>query len=232
MTYKEAIKELEALKNDRGISYYQRTFGSDGKYLGLGLTQLKKLAKKIKINPTLAKQLLDSEYFEAKMLSFMVDDPKQYELKHLEKIIQSLPAKYNESPLSYFTMVFTDFITSKSPHAKEIVSNFHKNKNKVYRFIAYSTLASLGKNKTIEENYFNQFLPEIENNIQTEENNVKDAMNNSLFYWGQRSKELNSKVIKSFKKNGSVIVDYGETSCKTPDVPKILQSDRIQKKLV
>lgn len=232
MTYKEAIKELEALKNDRGISYYQRTFGSDGKYLGLGLTQLKKLAKKIKVNPPLAEQLLDTEYFEAKMLSFMVDDPKQYDLKRLKKIIKSLPPKYNESPLSYFTMVFTDYITAKSPHAKEIVSKFYKSKNNVQRFIAYSTLTSLGKNKTIEENYFDQFLPEIEMNIQSEENNVKDAMNNSLFYWGQRSKELNSKILKSFKKIGRVVVDYGETSCKTPDVPKILQSDRIQKKLI
>lgn len=232
MTYNEAIKELEALKNDRGISYYQKTFGSDGKYLGLGLTQLKKLAKKIKVNSQLAKQLFDSEYFEAKMLSFMVDDPKLYDLKRLEKIIQSLPAQYNESPLSYFTMVFTDFITAKSPEAKKIVSKYYKSKNKVQRFIAYSTLSSLGKNKTIEENYFNQFLPDIENNIQSEENNVKDAMNNSLFYWGQRSKELNSKIIKSFEKIGKVIVDYGETSCQTPDVPKILSSERIQKKFL
>ena len=230
MRYKEIITELETLKNDRGISYYQKTFGTDGKYLGLGLTQLKKLAKKIKVNPTLAEQLLESEYFEAKMLSFMVDDPKLYDLKRLEKIIQSLPDKYNESPLSYFTMVFTDFISAKSPDAKEIVIKYYKSKNKTYRFIAYSTLSSLGKNKSIEENYFNQFLPEIENNIQSEENNVKDAMNNSLFYWGQRSKVLNSKILKSFKKIGKIVVDYGETSCQTPDVPKILSSERIQKK--
>ncbi len=232
MTYKEVIKELEALKNDRGISYYQKTFGSDGKYLGLGLTQLKKLTKKIKVNPKLAQQLLDSEYFEAKMLSFMVDDPKQYNKKRLDDLIKSLPAKYNESPLSYFTMVFTEFITAKSPDVIEIITKYSKSKNKVHRFVAYSTLNNLGKSKNINDDYFDHFLSEIENNIQSEENNVKDAMNNSLLSWGQRSKDLNSRILKSFKKIGKVVVDYGETSCQTPDVPKILSSERIQKKFL
>ena len=230
MTYKEAIKELEALKNDRGISYYKKTFGAEGKYLGLGLTQLRKLAKKIKVNPKLAAQLLDSEYFEAKMLAFMVDDPKLYDKNRLEELIKNLPAKYNESPLSYFTMVFTEFITSKSPNAEEIVIKYSKSKNKINRFVAYSTLNNLAKNKKIEYSYFDKFLSEIEKNIQSEENNVKDAMNNSLLSWGQRNKSLNSKVLKSFKIIGKVIVDYGETSCQTPDVPKILSSERIQKK--
>lgn len=230
MTYKEVISELEALKNDRGIGYYIKTFGSKGKYLGLGLTQLRKLAKKIKVDTKLASQLFNSDYFEAKMLSFMVDDPKLYDKKRLEELIKKIPAKYNESPLSYFTMVFTEFITSKSPNAEEIVIKYSKSKNKIHRFVAYSTLNNLAKNKKIEDSYFDQFLSEIEKNIQSEENNVKDAMNNSLLSWGQRSKSLNSKVLKSFNKIGKVLVDYGETSCQTPDLPKILSSERIQKK--
>lgn len=231
MTYNEAIRELEVLKNDRGISYYQKIFGADGNYLGLGLTQLRKLSKKIKVNPKIAAQLFASEYFEAKMLSFMIDDPKQYDLKHIEKLIKSFPSNYNESPLSYFTMVFTEFITGKSSYVKEIVTKLSKSKNKVHRFIAYSTLNNLGKNKGIEDIYFNEFLSVIEKSIQSEKNNVKDAMNNSLLSWGQRSKDLNSKIIESFKKIGKIVVDYGETSCQTPDVPKILSSERIQKKL-
>jgi hypothetical protein len=90
----------------------------------------------------------------------------------------------------------------------------------------------LAKNKNVDDIYFDQFLSDIENNIQSEENNVKDAMNNSLLSWGQRSKDLNSRILKSFKKIGKVIVDYGETSCQTPDVPKILSSERIQKKFL
>ena len=35
---------------------------------------------------------------------------------------------------------------------------------------------------------------------------------------------------RAFKKIGKVTVDYGDTSCQTPDVPKFLSSDRIIKK--
>lgn len=231
MTYKEVIKELERLKNERGIGYYKKTFGEDGYYLGLGLTQLRKLAKKIKTNVEIANQLLGSKYFEAKMLSFMVDDATRYDKKLLEAVIKKIPSEYNESPLSYFTMVFTEFIIAKSPVVKEITTKYSKSKNDVQRFIAFSTLNNIGKNKKVEDQYFDPFLEIIEKNIQSEANNVKDAMNNSMLAWGQRSKDLNSKIIKAYKKIGNVIVDYGETSCQTPDVPKILASERIQKKI-
>lgn len=231
MTYKEVIKELESLKNDRGIGYYKKSFGEDGNYLGLGLTQLRKLAKKIKTDVKIAEQLLDAEYFEAKMLSFMVDDPKQYNKKRIEDLIKKLLSKYSESPLSYFTMVFTEFISAKSPDAKDIVIKYSKSKNEVFRFIAFSTLNNLAKNKKVEDDFINQFLEIIEQNIQSEANNVKDSMNNSMLVWGQRSKTLNSKILKIYKNIGKVVVDYGETSCQTPDVPKILSSERIQKKI-
>lgn len=230
MTYSEAISELENFKNERGIKNYKKIFGEDGKYLGLGLTQLRKIAKKIKIDPTLAPKLQKSKYFEARMLSFMVDDPNLYNKQKLENLIKELPEKYNESPLSYFTMVFTEYIVAKSPDVKEVIIKWSKSKNSISRFIAYSTLSSLGKNKKIEDEFFNQFLPVIESNIQNEVNNVKDAMNNSLFYWGQRNKNLNTNIRRAFKKIGKVTVDYGDTSCQTPDVPKFLSSDRIIKK--
>ena len=55
MTYQEAIKELESLKNERGIKYYKKTYGDNTNHLGLGLTQLRKLAKKIKVGVALSK---------------------------------------------------------------------------------------------------------------------------------------------------------------------------------
>ena len=128
MTYQEAIKELEALKNERGIGYDKKTFGDEGQYLGLGLTQLRKLAKKIKTNSKLAEKLLGSDYFEAKMLAFMIDDPIQYDKKHLERLVESLPEKYSNSPLSYFTMIFTEFIVAKSPDVKDVIIKLTKKK--------------------------------------------------------------------------------------------------------
>lgn len=231
MTYKEVIAELESLKNERGINYYNKTYGDSSNYLGLGLTPLRKLAKKIKVDPDLAAQLLKSKYFEAKILSIMVDDPQLYDQKTMEKYIKSLPDKFSENPLSYFTMMLTEYIVAKSPDAEKVIEKLSKSKNSSERFIAYSTLANLGRLKSSNNEFFKKFLPTIESNIQNEQNNVKDAMNNSLLYWGQRDKKLNKNILTSFSKIGTVVVDYGDTSCKTPNVPNILSSERIQNKL-
>ncbi len=231
MTYQEVIKELEIFKNERGIGYYKQTFGDNSNYLGLGLTQLRKIAKKIKIDVSLAEKLMKSKYFEAKMLSLMVDDPLRYDKKSLEVLLKDLPDQYSESPLSYFTLVFTEYVVAKSPDVREVITNWAISKDAVQRFIAYATLNNLGNSKNIEDNFFNQFLPIIESNLQKEVNNVKDAMNNSLLSWGQRNTSLHSKILNSLKKIGEVNVDYGETSCQTPDVLKILSSERIIKKL-
>jgi hypothetical protein len=231
VTYKETIKELESLKNQRGIKYYQKTYGDGIDYLGLGLTPLRKLARKIKINHDLADELSLSKYFEARILSIMVDDPKLYTQKKLEKYIKLLPERFNENPLSYFTMMFTEYIVSKSPDAEKVISKLAQSKNGAERFIAYSSLANLGRINTSTDEFFIQFVSQITSNIQAEENNVKDAMNNSLLYWGQRNKKLNKLILNAYDKIGSIAVDYGDTSCKTPDVPKTLRSERIQEKI-
>ena len=162
----------------------------------------------------------------------MIDDPKQYDQKKLESYIQNVPEKYNENPLSYFTMMLTEFIVSKSPDVEKVIVKLSKSKNGVNRFIAYSSLAKLGRTNKRENDFFEQFLPIIESNIQKEDNNVKEAMNNSLLFWGQRSKELSVKILNSFKEIGDVIVDYGTTFWQTPNVLQILSSDRIKDKLI
>jgi len=231
MTYQEIIQQLESLKNERGINYYKKTFGDSANYLGLGLTQLRKLAKRIRVDTKLAEKLFGSKYFEAKMLSFMIDDPKEYNLERIETLVNTFPTSYNYSPLSYFSMVFTEFITSKSSDAEKLITKWSGSNNSTQRFIAYLTLANLGRLNKSKVEFFEKFLIGIKKNIQEEENNVKDAMNNSLLYWGQRNKQINLKILESFKVIGIVEVDYGDTSCKTPNVPKILTSERVVNKL-
>ena len=231
MTYREVIKELESLKNEKGLKHYEKIFGKKDNYLGLGLTVLRKLAKKIKINANLAQELMESDYVEAKMLSIMIDDPNEYDKKRIDKLVKKLPQHYSSSPLSYYIMVLTEYIIAKSPEVEQIINNYAKSKNSTDRFIAYSTLANLGKMGKVEDKYFLPFLSTIEKTIQNEDNNVKDVMNNSMLYWGQRSKDLHEKVMKASNNIGTITVDYGDTSCQTPNVPLILSSDRILNKL-
>ena len=76
------------------------------------------------------------------------------------------------------------------------------------------------------------WLGEIEKRIHKEPNWVKDAMNTALISIGSVDKKLNAKALLSAKKIGKVEVEYGDTSCLTPDALEQLTSERVQKKLV
>ena len=71
----------------------------------------------------------------------------------------------------------------------------------------------------------------MKDELQNEENFVKDAMNTALWMIGQRSKHLNALVLDAANTIGKVEVDYGDNSCKAMDLTEHLTSERIQKKL-
>ncbi|MFH1198320.1 MAG: hypothetical protein V1720_21640 [bacterium] len=85
--------------------------------------------------------------------------------------------------------------------------------------------------KEMKDEYFLKYISKIENEIRSEENFVKDAMNMSLFMMGQRNKVLNKSAIEAAKKIGQIEVDYGDNSCQALNVLKHLTSERVQKKL-
>jgi hypothetical protein len=73
------IALLEAHKNERGIANWNKLDPEKRKLktFGLGLTQLRKLAKKVGRDHQLAKELWQSDYYDAKIISLLIDDPKK-----------------------------------------------------------------------------------------------------------------------------------------------------------
>jgi 3-methyladenine DNA glycosylase AlkD len=76
----EVFALLETHKNERGIQHWNRRYAtSQGalKSYGIGLTVLRKLAKSIGRNHELALQLWDSNFYDAKVIALLIDDPKK-----------------------------------------------------------------------------------------------------------------------------------------------------------
>jgi hypothetical protein len=84
----------------------------------------------------------------------------------------------------------------------------------------------------LEDSYFQPILDAIEKSLQSEENFVKDAMNNALFMIGRRSKSLNMCALEVANNIGQVEVDYGDNSCQPVNCVKHLSRERIQQKFI
>jgi len=226
LTKDDVIKLLEKNKNERGMANWNNSNPSNGKWTsyGIGLTQLKAIAKQIGRNHELASDLWQIPNYECKTLATIIDDPKKMTAGQAEMMVDDLN----------FWILAHSFCSGsivKAPFMKETAEKWMIHNDRQRRSCGYRLLYQLAQNyKKIDDSYFEKYLNIIERDLQAEENFVKDAMNNAMMAIGLRSAGLNRQALKAAKKIGKVEVDYGDNSCQAVDVIKHLTSDRIKDK--
>jgi 3-methyladenine DNA glycosylase AlkD len=68
----------------------------------------------------------------------------------------------------------------------------------------------------LPDDFFAPYLATIEREIHGRKNRVRDAMNNALIAVGIRDDALERQALAVAARIGTVLVDHGQTSCKTP----------------
>lgn len=220
-----AIRELlKAHKNERGISNWKRNGNKSWGTYGLGLTQLKKIAKQIQKDRGLARELRQQPNYDMKILSFLVDEPKNIPLEETKRTVLKME-------MWSVSHVYIQNIFSKLPYAMELAGIYRSSTKEIERRCGYGYLYYAAKNKKIPDAYFIPIINSIAGKLQSEENFVKDAMNNALLALGQRSTSLHELVLATADIIGKVTVDYGDNSCVAPDVRKQLKTATVLKKI-
>ncbi len=90
MTKQEVIEQLKEMGNPRAIKIWARMDMDTSNYLGVGLTKLKNLGKKIKKNHPLSVELWNSGIRDAMLLSFFLADPKEFTPEIINKYIKRI----------------------------------------------------------------------------------------------------------------------------------------------
>jgi 3-methyladenine DNA glycosylase AlkD len=83
---------------------------------------------------------------------------------------------------------------------------------------------------TLPDSAFEAYLAQIKNEIHTRKNRVRDAMNSALIAIGIRNAVLQSEALEAAGKIGKVVVDHGQTGCKTPDAAEYILKTVSRKK--
>jgi hypothetical protein len=79
---------------------------------------------------------------------------------------------------------------------------------------------------TLPDSYFEPLLDRIAHDLHGSKNRVRYAMNNVVIAIGVRSDALEAQAVDAAQRIGKVIVDHGETNCKTPDAIPYIQKTR------
>jgi len=89
MKLQEAMSHLQALRDDKVYQWNAKNGAGDNQF-GVKLGDIRTVARKIKLDPVLAKELWDTENLDARFLSILISSPKKFSAKELDEMIRSV----------------------------------------------------------------------------------------------------------------------------------------------
>lgn len=231
MTKSEVITLLKANRNERGVKNWEKLGADTGglKSFGIGLTQLRKLAKQLGRDHNLALQLWKTDNHDAKIVGLLIDEPKKMTREQAEEQVEEVDA-------GMLGHVFSscDATLPKASFAFDLAQVWIKSKDELRRRCGYGLIYELSKdsrNKELTDEFFLDCIKRISDRIEAEENWVRLSMGGALMGIGKRNRKLNQAAIKVAKAIGPIDYDAGDTNCEPLDVLKHLTSEYLKKKL-
>jgi 3-methyladenine DNA glycosylase AlkD len=227
MTKNEVFAILKEHKNERGIAHWKKR-PSRLQSFGIGLTQLRKLAKKIGRDHDLAGQLWESDVYDAKVIGLLIDEPKKLTREQAERQVEEL-----EDGLLRHVFATCDATLAKTSFAFDLACEWMDSEDVDRRRFGYALLYELSKKnpKGMDDRFLLGRIDHIQKSIHEEDMWVRESMAGALLGIGKRNKELNQAAIRAAKAIGPIDVDYGDDNrCEPVDVLKHLTSDYLKKK--
>lgn len=210
MTTKKTMAELKKLGSEGTKKTYLR-HGASEPLFGVKFGDLNKLKKKIGVDHDLATELWETGNSDAQTLALMVADPESMKSSQIDAWLR--PLKYD------LLLGMVADLTARTSFAQTKWKKWSKAKSETQLIAAYALIASWLKEQgdEVPEQTLDDALERIERGIHQAPNFARHAMNNALIAIGVFRDDYRDQAIEVAGVIGTVEVDHGETSCKTPD---------------
>ncbi len=231
MTVSEVLALLETERDERGIRNWEKlgTSTAGMRSYGIGLTQLRKLAKRIGRDRELAHALWKTDVYEARVIALLIDDPARITREQAEQQVEELAGG-----LLAHVFASCDATLAKTSFVVELADQWVRSDDPVRRDCGYGLLYEASKfsgKKAPSEEFFLAHVERIAQTIGTELERVRLAMGSALMGIGKRSAVLNKAALQVARAVGPIEFTSVSGECEPFDVVKHLTSDRLKEKL-
>lgn len=231
MTVSEVLALLESERDERGVRYWERLGAGTGglRSVGLGLTRLRQLAKRIGRDRALAAALWACDLYEARVLSLLIDDPTRIDRAQAERQVEALAA----GQLAH-VYASCDATLAKTPFVVELAEDWMRHGDPVRRDCGHGLLYEISKfsgKKAPPEAWFLAQVERIGREIDRAPERVRLAMATALMGIGKRSAALNAAALAVARAAGPIAFTSVSGDCEPFDVVKHLDNDRLRQKL-
>lgn len=226
----EVLRLLEAEKDERGMEHWAK-LGPKTRGLrsyGIGLTKLRKLAKRIGRNGELAQSLWRTDVSDARIISLLIDDPREITREQAEAQVDELAAG--------MAHVFSscDATLAKTAFAVDLANDWVRTGDELRKSCGYGLLYEASKftgKKAPPEEFFLEHVRRIDETIDAETSRVRLAMGTALMGIGKRSLRLNEAALAVAERVGPIEFESASGKCDPFDVAKHLKTERLKAKL-
>jgi|CXWL01.1.fsa_nt_gi 3-methyladenine DNA glycosylase AlkD len=210
MNVTEAMRTLEAMGTAQNVKTYKR-HGAGENVFGVSFANLNNLKRQIKVDHGLATELWKTGNTDAMSLATMIADPAELTAASADDWLNDI---------SYGCLA--DLLAGLVAKSKLGLSKFKKwskSKQEITRQCAYSVLACMLRDDAaqVSDELCLETLTRLVREIHSSPNHARAAMNGALISIGIYKPMLQAEAIAACRRIGQVVVDHGDTGCKTPD---------------
>ncbi|MGE7951984.1 DNA alkylation repair protein [Lysinibacillus xylanilyticus] len=205
MDFKTVMQELESLGKERTKKMYISN-GAHEPVFGVATGAMKPIAKKIKINQSLAEELYATGNYDAMYFAGIIADPKAMTESDFDRWIDE----------AYFYML-SDYVVavtlSESAIAQDVADKWIASGDELRMsagWSCYCWLLGNRKDNEFSESKISNMLDSVKNSIHNSPERTKSAMNNFLYTVGLSYLPLHEKAVETAKEVGIVEVKRGK----------------------
>ncbi len=206
----EVMAALEAAGTAQNRKVYAR-HGAAAPMFGVSYAELGRIAKPIKTDHALARQLWSSGNHDARVLALRVADPAALD--------ESLARRWLGDVDNYILAEGLGGLCSQTPHARALSDTWRDDPGEWPASVGWFIVTCSAEDPdvwSLEE--LHGLLDQIEAEIGERPNRVRHEMNGAMIVMALRDAGLRSSVLATAERIGPVKVDHGQTGCKTPEV--------------
>ena len=211
----EAMSELETAGSEQTRKTYAR-HGVNEPMFGVSFATLKTMFKGIGVDHELALALWDTGNFDARNLAVKIADPASMSASDLDRWARESRARMCGGYVAHLAV--------EGPHARGRADAWLAASELTTRCAGWSLVGALAmRDEQAPDPWFTARLAEIEASIHNSSNGERESMLGALIAIGCRTTALRETVTAASRRIGRVVIDHGDTACKTPEAIPTLE---------
>ena len=210
---KSIMSDLRSKGSEKTRQIYARHGAPAERTFGVGVADLKAIAKTIRGQQALACQLYASGNMDAMYLAGLVAEGRQMDKKQLQAWAEEAGG------IPMIAEYTVPWLTVESPHARDLALEWMESKKEHVASSGWCTYAGLLATKAdefLDLAEIEELLGTVVKKIGAAPNRVRLTMNGFVIAVGIYVKPLLKQAKAAAQKLGAVSVEMGDTACKVP----------------